>query len=412
MMKSSLILILLAARALAETPGDSALQGLQEWLKKPTESRPVLADAAFAKAELTRDQAKAAADLLWTDHAARIRAERAAEMKAGEIKIGDKTMKLLTARFGPEKAPPGGRSLFLSMHGGGNAPPQLNDQQWQNQLALAKGYAPAEGIYIAPRAPTNTWNLWHEAHIDRMFARLVENLIVLEEVNPDRVYVMGYSAGGDGTYQLAPRMSDWWAAAAMSAGHPNETKPEGLRNVPFALQAGGRDAAFNRNKICTEWGEKLDALQKADPGGYDHLVKLHEGKPHWMGLEDRIAIPWMEKHTRNPLPERLVWLQDDITHDRHYWLAVPAGTAKGGVQITAERKGQAISLTAPAGTKVTVLLNDALLDLDQPVEIAAAGKKLFSGKVQRRAATLARTLEERGDPKLTFSAEVTVETQP
>ena len=73
-------------------------------------------------------------------------------------------------------------------------------QQWENQKKL---YTLEEGIYLAPRSPTNTWNLWHEAHIDRLFGRLIEDLIVLEDVNPDRVYVLGYSAGGDGVYQLA-----------------------------------------------------------------------------------------------------------------------------------------------------------------------------------------------------------------
>ena len=27
-------------------------------------------------------------------------------------------------------------------------------------------YRLQEGIYVAPRAPTDNWNLWHEAHID------------------------------------------------------------------------------------------------------------------------------------------------------------------------------------------------------------------------------------------------------
>ena len=44
---------------------------------------------------------------------------------------------------------------------------RVNDQQWENQKKL---YTLDEGIYLAPRAPTNTWNLWHEAHIDRLFA--------------------------------------------------------------------------------------------------------------------------------------------------------------------------------------------------------------------------------------------------
>ena len=77
----------------------------------------------------------------------------------------------------------------------GNAPARVNDGQWENQKRL---YRPKEGIYLAPRAPTNTWNLWHQGHIDPMFMRLIENLVALQEVNPNRVYLMGYSAGGDG----------------------------------------------------------------------------------------------------------------------------------------------------------------------------------------------------------------------
>ena len=45
--------------------------------------------------------------------------------------------------------PKGGRSLWISMHGGGNAPAALNDSQYENQKRL---YQPAEGIYLAPRA--------------------------------------------------------------------------------------------------------------------------------------------------------------------------------------------------------------------------------------------------------------------
>ena len=35
----------------------------------------------------------------------------------------------------------------------GNAPARVNDGQWENQKRL---YRPKEGIYLAPRAPTNT----------------------------------------------------------------------------------------------------------------------------------------------------------------------------------------------------------------------------------------------------------------
>ena len=171
-------------------------------------------------------------------------------------------------------------------------------------------------MYLAPRAPTNTWDLWHEAHIDRLFNRLIEDLTVLEDVNPDRVYVLGYSAGGDGVYQIGPRMADSWAAAAMMAGHPNGVSMLSLRNVPFALQVGANDAAYHRNTVGREYGKLLAKLKQGDPHGYEHFVKIHEGKGHWMDREDKAALPWMAKFTRNPVPDRVVWKQSGTPHDR------------------------------------------------------------------------------------------------
>ena len=59
--------------------------------------------------------------------------------------------------------PEDGRSLFISMHGGGNAPEALNTQQWKNQIRL---YEPREGVYVAPRAPWDDWNMWFKPGLD------------------------------------------------------------------------------------------------------------------------------------------------------------------------------------------------------------------------------------------------------
>ncbi len=396
--------------SIAAVPAESAkaIEALSAWLAKPREQR---GDAgAFAAVPLTKTDAALAVKAVWQDHEARIRAERAEEMAKKTVRAGGKEMRFETVAFGSrEAAPKSGRSLFISMHGGGGAPASLNDDQWKNQVALARAYKPAEGLYVAPRAPTNTWNLWHEAHIDPLFARLIENLIVLENVNPDRVYILGYSAGGDGVYQLAPRMADHLAAAAMMAGHPNETRPDGLRNVPFAIQAGELDSAYRRSAVAEKFGKQLDDLQKADPGGYAHFTELHKGKGHWMGTNDRKAVPWMEKFTRNPIPDRIVWRQDDVIHTRSYWLAVEQSQAKGGTQITASRNGQEVVLSSGDVGKVTVLLNDAMLDLDRPVAIKSGGKVLREGIVPRTIGNILRTVAERGDPRLIFCAMAGVE---
>jgi poly(3-hydroxybutyrate) depolymerase len=160
-----------------------------------------LAAAWLPAAEgLTRPQAEAAVAARAAERAAELKTARAAEVAAKELKLGDKSLRWLEKEF--NLAPEGQRSLWISMHGGGGAPAAVNDQQWKNQIRL---YAPAEGIVVAPRAPTNTWNLWHEGHIDAMFARLIDDFVAVRGVHPAKVYLMGYSAGGDGVWQLAPR---------------------------------------------------------------------------------------------------------------------------------------------------------------------------------------------------------------
>ena len=65
----------------------------------------------------------------------------------------------------------------------------------------------------------------------------------------------------------------------MMAGHPNDASWLGLRNVAFAIQAGGRDAAYNRNKVAQEWIDRLDKLHKDDPGGTSTLGQSLRTRP-------------------------------------------------------------------------------------------------------------------------------------
>ena len=385
----------------------AAAAALAKYLAEPADQRPALEKQAFATVPLSKANAAEVSKLLWQDHAAQIRQSRAAEMKARELISGKLKMPFAYEVFGDKPAT--GRSLYLSMHGGGGAPTQVNDRQWENQKRL---YRLEEGVYVAPRAPTDTWDLWHQSHIDALFDRLIENLIVFEDVDPNRVYLMGYSAGGDGVYQLAPRMADRWAAASMMAGHPNETSPLGLRNVAFAIHVGALDAAYNRNKVAAEWGQKLADLHRDDPAGYEHLVKIHEGKGHWMDREDAEALPWMAKVRRNPFPKRIVWKQDDVVQSRFYWLAVDTKEIRDRAEVVAHRDGQHFEVQSKDIDRLTIRLNDDLANLELPISITIGGKSLFEGSVTRTIATLAKTLGERGDPTAMFCGEVTLNLTP
>jgi hypothetical protein len=353
---------------------------------------------------LSVEDADSAKNLLWDDRAEQIRATRASEVTGKSITLGGFTLDYETVVLGDE--PEGGRSLFISMHGGGNAPKETNDEQWQNQIQLAQSYAPEDALWIAPRAPIDDWNMWFTSDIPPLFDRLISNMIVFEGVNPDKIYLTGYSAGGDGVYQLGPTMADRWAGAAMSAGHPNDMTPTNLRNLAFAIHVGGDDTAYDRNLVAAQWGQQLDALQAADPDGYPHQVEVHAGLPHWMNLADQPSVPFIQSFSRQLYPERIVWRQSTLLETRFYWLQIAPSDAVKDAEIEATLEGQTISIETEETFAITVLLSDAMLALDEELTIERNGSVVFQGTVPRTILTLDRTLAEREDPAATFSGEV------
>src|SRR5256885_14534693 len=124
--------------------------------------------------------------------------------------------------------------------------------------------------------------MWFVKLVDALLDRLIVDMVAQRGVDPNRVYLIGYSAGGDGVYQLSPRLADRFAAATMCAGHPNDVTPEGLRNLPFFLYMGGADAAYHRNEVVRDFSAKMDALQARDPAGYSHRLTVFPGLPHNM----------------------------------------------------------------------------------------------------------------------------------
>ncbi len=387
----------------AELSKTDAIESLEKYLGQPRSNRETLDVPEFAEAGLNQEQAALALDLIWADHASWIRETRAEEIENRVIELGDLKMPFFYKLFGDDLCEK--RSLIISMHGGGGAPSRVNDRQYENQKRL---YNLNEGLYLAPRAPTDTWNLWHQSHIDEFFARLIEDLIVFENVDPDRVYLTGYSAGGDGTHQLAPRMADRFAAAAMMAGHPNETSPLGLRNLPYTLHMGGADAAYSRNRIAGEWKEQLAELHRDDPDGYRHWVRIYEGVGHWMNGKDVAGVVWMKQWKRNRYPDKIVWKQDDVTHDRFYWIGVPDGQAKARALVTATIDGQVIRISSDEVSDFEIWLNDAMLNLDQPVEVFVNDVQVFASPVKRTLAAMLESFQARPDPSLRYSAKIEV----
>lgn len=80
--------------------------------------------------------------------------------------------------------------------------------------------------------------MWWKDYIPEFLILLLQCFSCMDLVDMNRVFVTGYSAGGDGVYHLGPMMADLLAGAAMMAGHPNKAEVYNLRNLAFSIQVG------------------------------------------------------------------------------------------------------------------------------------------------------------------------------
>jgi hypothetical protein len=142
---------------------------------------------------------------------------------------------------------------------------------------------------------------------------------------------------------------------------------------------GGDDKAYDRNKIARERAEQLDALRSADPEGYEHFVRIYDGLGHWMQKQDAEALPWLNGHRRNAWPRKVVWHQDDVVHERFYWLGREPGVACAGETIVAEVDGRTIRVTSNGAKGIVLWLSDELLSLDEEVIVELDGVRVHAG---------------------------------
>lgn len=396
-MKNILTAALLFVSCLAMAQTDA----LEEWAKR---GNGELCKQKFSKKKLDRKEAQRAAEIidsLWMQETA-----RQLKDQWSKLTISSDTLALPCAcrTFGP--FPKDGRSLFISLHGGGECPKEVNDEQWVNQIYL---YQLNEGVYVAPRAPWNTWNLWHRKGLDQLFENLIKACVVFEGVNPNKVYLMGYSAGGDGVWRMAPRMADRWAAAAMMAGHPGNASQANLMNLPFTIWMGENDSAYQRNRLAKEKGALLDSLATANPGKYIHYTNILKGKGHWMDGADADAIGWMSQYRRNPYPKRVIWRQEEVVREHFYWLSAPKEELAAGQTVEASIEGNTIDISRCDYSKLTIYLNDNMVDLDKKVTVRYKGKKVAKKKLKRTIANIYKSLLLHGDRSYAFPCAFEVE---
>ncbi len=302
--------------------------------------------------------------------------------------------------------PANGWPLFIAMHGGGGAPKRVNDSQWQHMQIYYRDQPEAGGyLYVALRAPNDTWNGFYDDYVYPLVGNLVRQFRLFGDVDPNKVFIMGYSHGGYGAFAIGPKMPDHFAAIHASAAAPTdgETTAKTLRNTIFTCMVGEKDTDYGRYERNQRFRDALAKLRGDRTNIYPVTVQVIAGHGH-SGLPDRDKIRDMYPAVRNPVPRELTWLMTDRVIKDFFWLYVP-NPSKEQELIASCQDNRITVTTTPNVASATVLLDDRLIDFDQPVALEVNGRT-SKQKLKPGLRTLCETLLRRGDPDLAFTAQL------
>ena len=181
------------------------------------------------------------------------------------------------------KRPEGGWPLFIAMHGGGGVPKRINDSQWRHMQIYYRDQASVTGYqYLALRAPNDTWNGFYADYVYPLIENLVRQFLLFGDVNPDKVFIMGYSHGGYGAFSIGPKIPYRFAAIHSSAAAPTDgqSSAKTLRNTIFTFMIGEKDNAYGRLKRCKGFNEKILKLRGERKDIYPVKMEYKAGYGH------------------------------------------------------------------------------------------------------------------------------------
>jgi len=120
--------------------------------------------------------------------------------------------------------------------------PMMEHAAWQYGAFVLAPQCPADDFWVRWRRGEKSHTLSEEpAEPARLVLDLIEQLKKDHPIDPDRVYIMGLSMGGFGTWDLISRHPERFAAAVPICGGGDESRAERFARLPVWAFHGKAD---------------------------------------------------------------------------------------------------------------------------------------------------------------------------
>jgi poly(3-hydroxybutyrate) depolymerase len=227
------------------------------------------------------------------------------EKKTYEFKEAKKDMEyalFVPSGYDKEKKAP----LVIALHGLGGNPQQFMRTRGLTEQAEKRGYIVAapmgynERGWYGQSAPKFGKKGDDPENLSELSEKDVMNVlgIVKKEysVDPDRVYLMGHSMGGGGTWFLGIKHADEWAALAPIAPAIFSKRPdelEKIKTMPVILVQGDKDTLVPVAG-ARRWADQMKKLEMT----YDYIEV--EGGDHGSVVGQNVPkiFEFFDKHKR------------------------------------------------------------------------------------------------------------------
>lgn len=222
-------------------------------------------------------------------------------------------------------------------------------------------------------------------------------------VDPDRVYLTGFSNGGTGALYMAALWPQRFAAVVslMGAGQCNEEVRKGLpnlANLPLLFVHGEKDARIPAS--CSK--DTYDTIAGLHPRVAPQL-RLLPDREHELTLQsdDGLTVAFLKDKVREAFPKRVSLRVPDLSFPRQYWVEV-LEKKSGVAEVNAEiKKENQIEIRSHEVKKLRLHLRPEMFPQPGAIRIIWNGKQVYEGPVQDACASA--TAANAADPKLDFS---------
>lgn len=302
-------------------------------------------------------------------------------------------------------------SLLVILHSGGPSS-SVNDRTWN---ALARHRDAPFDLIAMPRVWNDTTGAgWVRESGPVAVDAMIREIVRTYPVDPNRVYLQGYSMGGYGACYIGSLAPDRFAAlgvcaAGFSAGG---ARVANLMHVPVAIHIGENDHASDHVGSARRFKTLLDEAKQAMGGAYEYVYEEYAGTGHQLPPSAQTdTFRWMSDFVRDPAPEHVVW--EPFTSERYpthkhyqYWLHLPQ--TRSGMRIDARIEGNRITVETRKVREFTIFLNEDLVDLEKSVTVKVNGRQAFRGRPKPSLSAIVETYASREDEKMICSYRIDV----